>query len=822
MLYRYLCAATLAGIALSASAGAQALQPVGVVPAGSETAVQTAVHAFSASNMTLLAQLPSSAFGGSGGNDCWGYTSPSGREYAIFCMSASTGWVEITNPSSPNIVFTHPGPSSSWHDAKVFEDHCYVVSEGGSGIKVYDMSAIDSGTVTYLGDVTVGGATNSHNVVINEDSGFLYRVGTGSGTLVYDLNQSKTNPPFVGSWNGHYVHDAQVHTYTSGPAAGKEVMLACVEGSGMWTVDFTNKASVTLMDTVTWPTVGYSHQGWLDQNEQYFYINDEFDESNFGLDTTTYVIDVSDPNNISLVSTFDNNIPSIGHNGYVTDDDLLFEANYTSGVRVFDLSVNPLNPPEIGWYDTYPANDDPTYNGLWSCYPFFPSGVVIGSDTSAGLFIWWMGDPLVSVSIAAVPPALLAPSGQVLPVTITELNTGDLQGGTETLHYDAGSGWTSAPLVHLGGTSYQAQFPGLPCGDSVSYYFSADSTNGLTWTDPPEGQAGPYSGVVATSQTIVFQDDFETDKGWVPSNQGATSGDFDRGVPVNDPNWSYDPISDSDGSGQCWVTENAFGNTDIDNGTVRLRSPDLDLSGGNVVVQYDYYCNLTVEDGVDKILVTAQDMISASGWKEVARHDTSGGTAWRTHQITEADFTAAGVPLTSQVRLRFDANDTGAASIHEAGLDAFVVKTLACDSVLTYCAAGTSASGCQAEMSGTGTPSLSLASGFTVAAKNGEGNKSGLFYFGQNGKQANPWGNGTSFQCVVPPLRRTPLQTATGTNGNCDASFLLDFNAYVSAVPAKAPSAGSPVQMQFWYRDPANTSNQTTSLSNALEFTMAP
>jgi hypothetical protein len=30
------------------------------------------------------------------------------------------------------------------------------------------------------------------------------------------------------------------------------------------------------------------------------------------------------------------------------------------------------------------------------------------------------------------------------------------------------------------------------------------------------------------------------------------------------------------------------------------------------------------------------------------------------------------------------------------------------------------------------------------------------------------------------------------------------------------------VQAQLWYRDPDSTSNQTTSLSNALEFAVAP
>ena len=32
-----------------------------------------------------------------------------------------------------------------------------------------------------------------------------------------------------------------------------------------------------------------------------------------------------------------------------------------------------------------------------------------------------------------------------------------------------------------------------------------------------------------------------------------------------------------------------------------------------------------------------------------------------------------------------------------------------------------------------------------------EGAKDGLFFFGTNGQQANAWGNGTSFQCVVSP-----------------------------------------------------------------------
>jgi ELWxxDGT repeat protein len=140
----------------------------------------------------------------------------------------------------------------------------------------------------------------------------------------------------------------------------------------------------------------------------------------------------------------------------------------------------------------------------------------------------------------------------------------------------------------------------------------------------------------------------------------------------------------------------------------------------------------------------------------------------------------------------------------------------------SYCTAGTTSNGCQAQMSATGDPSAGAGSGFVISASLAEGSKDGLFFFGWNGRQANPWGNGTSYQCVVPPVKRTPLQSGTGTNGNCDGTFTLDFNALITAQPAKAPPTGSTVQIQCWFRDPFNTSNRTTSLSDALEFTLCP
>jgi len=143
----------------------------------------------------------------------------------------------------------------------------------------------------------------------------------------------------------------------------------------------------------------------------------------------------------------------------------------------------------------------------------------------------------------------------------------------------------------------------------------------------------------------------------------------------------------------------------------------------------------------------------------------------------------------------------------------------------SYCTSGISASGCQPLLSTSGTPSATGSSGFDVIALNVEGAKEGLYFFGANGRQANPWGNGTSYQCVVPPVMRAGLLSGTGTNGACDGAFTQDFNARwcpTCPKPGQNPGAGALVQAQLWYRDPFNTSNRSTSLSNAVEFTVLP
>lgn len=146
-----------------------------------------------------------------------------------------------------------------------------------------------------------------------------------------------------------------------------------------------------------------------------------------------------------------------------------------------------------------------------------------------------------------------------------------------------------------------------------------------------------------------------------------------------------------------------------------------------------------------------------------------------------------------------------------------------CAQTTPYCTAGTTSNGCNATLSTAGTPSASAGSGFLVYASDVEGQRQGLFFYGITGRAAQPWGTGTSFLCVKAPTQRTPVQFSNGTFATCDGLLSLDWNAFIATHPGALGqpfATGDVVQLQAWFRDPP--SPKTTSLSNALEFSLCP
>ncbi|MCG3128997.1 MAG: hypothetical protein CHACPFDD_03893 [Phycisphaerae bacterium] len=353
---------------------------------------------FPAYGVELLSWMTLAELGpnNSSGADCWGYVSPAGREYALIGVSSGTAVVEVTQPRSPVLVGTILGPQSLWHDVQIYQHYAYAVSEGGNGIQVIDLANIDAATnrLTLVREVTTGGTTATHTVIVNEQSGYLYRCGGGGlGLRIYSL-ADPANPTYVTGWHDRYIHEALIVSYTDGPYAGREIAFCCSGYDSGWTdpgldiLDVTDKQNIVNLypQRVRWTPAGYSHQVWLSEDRRYAYINDELDEYWNGIATTTIVIDVSSLTSPVVMPSFANSSPAIGHNLYVKGD-YIYEANYRSGLRVFDAS-NPLAPVEVAWFDTWPTDDQPSFNGLWGNYPFLPSGIVLGSDLERGLFVW--------------------------------------------------------------------------------------------------------------------------------------------------------------------------------------------------------------------------------------------------------------------------------------------------------------------------------------------------------------------------------------------------------------------------------------------------
>ena len=61
-------------------------------------------------------------------------------------------------------------------------------------------------------------------------------------------------------------------------------------------------------------------------------------------------------------------------------------SHYTSGLRILNISdIN--NPSEEGFFDVYPSNNNSSFDGTWSNYPYFDSGTIVVTGIDEGLYI---------------------------------------------------------------------------------------------------------------------------------------------------------------------------------------------------------------------------------------------------------------------------------------------------------------------------------------------------------------------------------------------------------------------------------------------------
>ncbi len=283
---------------------------------------------------------------------------------------------------------------------------------------------------------------------------------------------------------------------------------------------------------------------------------------------------------------------------------------------------------------------------------------------------------LLGFSLPEGLPELISPSGGTTVRVEVSGVTAEPQPGTGMMYFDDGSGWQEIPMTEVEPNIYDAVFPGAECVTQVSFYFQAQTTEGQFQLWPTGAPEETFEAVAAQGAEVEFFDDFEQHLGWTVQNDAyLTDGAWDRGVPVGGGDRG-DPPTDFDGSGQCYLTDNVDGNSDVDDGITWLISPSLALSeSSDARVHYAlWYTNnfgndpnndlfkvyVSDNDGVNWALVETVGPVTTSGWKE--------------YGFMVGDF----VSLTDVVKVRFEASDLGLGSVVEAGVDDFGVSVYSC------------------------------------------------------------------------------------------------------------------------------------------------
>ena len=403
------------GWSMTASVFSEPATPLEAVTGDQVDCEEGSASFFDCSDVDLVSFLPVRDLGAARGvqlNDLWGWTDPeSGREYALVGRYDGTSFVDVSDPSFPrylgDLPMTEGARGNSWRDIKVYRDHAFIVADGSGqhGMQVFDLTKlrdVSGAPATFAADAHYNRIGSAHNIVINEDTGFAYAVGVNSGGEtcgggLHMINiQNPRTPIFAGCFQDAstgrqgtgYSHDAQCIIY-DGPDEehrGQEICFGANE-TALSISDVTDKAAPVPLSTASYPNVAYSHQGWIDPGHEYFYMNDELDELGGGVDRTrTLVWDVKDLDDPILAREYLADNPSSDHNLYIVGD-LMYQSNYVSGLRILDISDRE-NPELVGFFDTVPWSPDaPGFDGSWSNYPFFESGIIVVNSGAEGMFI---------------------------------------------------------------------------------------------------------------------------------------------------------------------------------------------------------------------------------------------------------------------------------------------------------------------------------------------------------------------------------------------------------------------------------------------------
>jgi choice-of-anchor B domain-containing protein len=666
-----------------------------------------------AKNMSLIGQLSfqdglADVVGYKGGN----------TEYALVGHESGVGIVSLANPANPVLLQDLPGINTIWRELDVYQNYCYIVNEGGDGLRIVNLANLP-GNVSYK-DTIINGMTTGHTLMVDGNRLYVYGADIDNGGVSIFSLANPWKPTHIGQFTTRYVHDAFVR---NGMA-----YLGEINDGFMEIVNLSNATNPVSLGTVTTPS-NFTHNTWLNAAGDVCFTTDEVNAAFIA------AYDVSNPSNIVEISRVRSSLSAgqaIPHNVKVLNE-YLVTAYYKDGVQVVDAS-RPHNLIETGYYDTNPQTGG-GFDGVWGSDPYLPSGLVLASDMSEGLFVLGstytracylegqVTDLSTGFPINGADVTIQSTSNADVSDAGGDYATGVADAGTYTVTYSKFGYQDSTISVALSnGVLVTKNIPlrplnrvsvtvnvielgsGNPIPNAKVIFNETSGASQMPYTANANGQvvdplfiSGNYYvlggkwGWVTQQVTVNanqpvntitislpkgYYDDFALDFGWSASSN-ANSGDWVRDEPVGTfgfGNQEFNPEDDlqNDISDLCYVTGNGggqIGDDDVDQGEVTLSSPTMDLTTYNVPVlrYYRWFANgggsgnpndsmiVEIDNGPTTVVIKRVFGIFQNNW------------------VQDSFVVSNFITPTANMQVRFIAGDYPQGHVVEGGVDGFDV-----------------------------------------------------------------------------------------------------------------------------------------------------
>ncbi len=656
-----------------------------------------------------------------------------GREYALVGASKGLGIVDVTDPDSPVKIVQLPGPDNFWREVKTYKHFAYVTTEGGQGLQIVDLSDLPSPNPDfhfYTGDGAIAGQlSNIHALHIDTTRGYAYLYGSSlfnGGALVLDLNADPYNPVYVGKYDQlGYVHDGWVDNDT---------LFASHINLGLFAiVDMADKSNPQLLSTQPTPN-HFTHNTWLSKDRQIVFTTDEVENAyltaydvsdptdikfldrmqanpgsgsivhnthileNYAV-TSWYsdgmnIVDATRPNNLVQVGWYDN-APELTGGGFIgcwgvypflPSGNLVathIHGTNGNGGEIWVLTPTYQRACYLEGKITNAADGLPINNALVeilgspAAETTMPDGVYTLGQVTPGM----VQVKVSKVGFESLTTSAVLAEGEVtiLDVALNSAPTVSVSGQV----LDAVTG-LSVPNAHVAVFNNQSEFQTTADANGqftlpavfLGTYSVAAGAWGYTY-DVKTNQN------LQTNQTYIlelekgYRDDFIFDYGWEVSGT-SNEGVWEIGEPLGiDVGIVLVPENDwgSDVGNKCYITGNspsAVDEDDVENGTMILTSPQMDLTTYNdpILRGFLYFTSVTPnQESLDSISVYI-----SNGMEEVLMLKVAGNNfGWRIIN----DKIKPKISITNNMRVRiecFDNPDFLELDSYEATFDLFRIQ----------------------------------------------------------------------------------------------------------------------------------------------------